>query len=78
LGVSAVGISTGYWLDERGVRSSIPDRLKNFHFSVLSRPALGPTKPTVQWVPEALSLGLKQQGREAGYSPPTGVQAKET
>jgi hypothetical protein len=32
-------------------------RVKNFHFSKSSRPALGSTQPPVQWVPGALSPG---------------------
>jgi hypothetical protein len=32
--------------------------------------ALGPTQPPIQWVPGALSLGVKWPGREADHSPP--------
>jgi hypothetical protein len=46
-------------------RSSSPSRVKNFLFSTSSRPALRPTQPSVQWVPRALSPGVKQQRREA-------------
>jgi hypothetical protein len=45
---SSVGIATGY-----GGCSST-DRVKNFHFSILSRPALGSTQPPIKWVPGAL------------------------
>jgi len=31
-------------------------------FTTTSRPALGPTQPPIQWVPGALSLGVKQPG----------------
>jgi hypothetical protein len=31
--------------------------------------ALGPTQPSIQWVPGALSLGVKRPGREADHSP---------
>jgi hypothetical protein len=34
-----------------------------------SRPVLGPTQPPVQWVPRALSLGVKRPGCEADPSP---------
>jgi hypothetical protein len=36
-----------------------------------SRTALGPTQPPIQWVPGALSLGVKRLGREADHSPPS-------
>jgi hypothetical protein len=41
-----------------------------FLFSTAARPALGPTQPPIQWVPEALSLGVKMPRREADYSRP--------
>jgi hypothetical protein len=52
-----VGIATGYGLDARGGGSSSPGRVKNFHFSILSRPALGSTQPPIKLVPGALSRG---------------------
>jgi hypothetical protein len=42
-----------------------------FLFTTASRTALGPTQPPIQWVPGALSLGIKQPGREADHSPPS-------
>jgi hypothetical protein len=45
-------------------RSSSPGRVKNFHFSTSSRPALGPTQPPIQRVPGALSPGVNLPGRE--------------
>jgi hypothetical protein len=41
-----------------------------------SRPALGPIQPPSQWVPGALSLGVKQPGREADHSPPSSAEVK--
>jgi hypothetical protein len=38
---------------------------------------LGPTQPPVQWVPGALSLGIKRQGREADHSPTSSAEVKE-
>jgi hypothetical protein len=45
-----------------GDRGSIPDRGKRFLSSQtsVSRPALGPTQPPVQWATEVLSPGLKR------------------
>jgi hypothetical protein len=39
-----------------------------FLFSTPSRPALGLIQPPIQCLPEAISLGLKRQGREADDS----------
>jgi hypothetical protein len=39
--------------------------------------ALGPTQPPIQWVPGALSLGVKQLGHEAEHSPPSSAEIKE-
>jgi hypothetical protein len=39
--------------------------------------ALGPTQPPIQWVPGALSLGVKWPGHEADHSPPASVKVKE-
>jgi hypothetical protein len=48
---SSVGIATGYGLDSRGIESRW-----GRDFSRMARPALGPTQPSVQWVP-GLSRG---------------------
>jgi hypothetical protein len=45
-------------------------------FSVTSRLALWPTRPPVQWVPGALSLGAKRQGREADHLLPPSAEVK--
>jgi hypothetical protein len=49
-----------------------PGRVKYFHFSMLSRPALGHTQPPIQWVP-----GVKRPGREADHSPPATAEVKK-
>jgi hypothetical protein len=48
-----------------------------FLFTNMSRMALGLTQPPIQWVPEALSLGVKQPGHEVDHSPPSDVKVKE-
>jgi hypothetical protein len=48
-----------------------------FFFTTASRTALGLTQPPIQWVPGALSLGIKRPGREADHSPPSNAEVKE-
>jgi hypothetical protein len=36
-----------------------------------------PTQPPIQWIPEALSLGLKRPGREVEHSRPPYDEVKE-
>jgi hypothetical protein len=47
-----------------------------FLFTTVSRKAVGPTQSLIQWVPGALSLGVKRPGREADHSPPSGAEVK--
>jgi hypothetical protein len=69
---NSVGIATGYGLDDRG---SILERGKIL-FSTASRPALGPTQPPIEWVPGAISPGVKGPGRETDHSPPSSADVK--
>jgi hypothetical protein len=50
--------------------------LEIFLFTTVSRTALGPTQPPIQWVTGALSLGVKLPGREAAHSPPSSAEVK--
>jgi hypothetical protein len=45
-----------------------------FLLTTASRPALGPTQPPIEWVPGALSVGVKLSGREANHSPPSSAE----
>jgi hypothetical protein len=54
----------------------VPVGARHFFFTTASRPALGPTQPHVQWVPEALSLEVKRPGRGADYSPKSSAEIK--
>jgi hypothetical protein len=47
-----------------------------FLFTTVSRMALGATQPSIQWVPGALSFGVKWPGREADHSPPSSAEVK--
>jgi hypothetical protein len=48
-----------------------------FPLASVSRPALGPTQPPVQWVPGVLSPGLKgRPGRDADLSPPSSAEVE--
>jgi hypothetical protein len=42
----------------------------------VSRTALRHTQPPIQWVPGALSLGVKRPGREADHSSPSSAEIK--
>jgi hypothetical protein len=76
--VSAVDVATSSGLDDRGRgRSTSPYRVKNFLFSMLFRPALGPIQSPMHWVTGALSSGVKWPGREADHSPPTSAEVKK-
>jgi len=68
---SSVGIATGYGLDGPGMECRW-----GRDFPHLSRPALGPTQPPVQWVP-GLSLGKERPGRDTNPSPPSSAVVKK-
>jgi hypothetical protein len=48
-----------------------------FLFTTASRMALWPTQPHIQWVPGALSVGIKQLGHEADHSLLSSAEIKE-
>jgi hypothetical protein len=58
---SSISIVAGYGLDDRAIVVRIPAEVKgSFPLPSVSRSALGPTQPPVQWVPGVLSQGLKR------------------
>jgi hypothetical protein len=69
---SAVGIATGYGLDDQGVRVQV---------SVGARTFTSPCRPDWLWGPPillwALSTGVKRPGREADHSPPISAKVKK-
>jgi hypothetical protein len=72
---SSVGIPTDYGLRDRG--SNPGGGLGIFLFNTVSRPALRPTQPPIQWVQGVLSLGIKRPWREADNSPPPSAEVEK-
>ena len=68
---SSVGITTGYGLGDPGIESRW-----GRDFPHLSRQALEPTQPSVQWVP-VLSRGKERLGRDADPSPTSSAVGHE-
>jgi hypothetical protein len=68
--VSSGSIVSDYGLDDREIEVRSPAEEKRiFPLPSVSRPALGPTQPPVQWVPGVLSPGSKAwPGRDADHS----------
>jgi hypothetical protein len=61
---------------------SMQDRKERFwkikvYSLTASKTALGPTQPPIQWVPGAVSLGVKRPGHEADHSLPSSAEVKE-
>jgi hypothetical protein len=57
-------------------RVQLPGGAGIFLFSAMTRTALGPTQPPIQWVVGAPSLEIKQPRREADHSPPSNAEVK--
>jgi hypothetical protein len=49
---------------------------KRIFLVTVSRPAVGPTQPPIQWAPGAVSPGVKRPGREADHSHPSNAVVK--
>jgi hypothetical protein len=74
---SSVGIALGYGLDDRSSRVRFLAGVGIFLFTTASWTALRPTYHPIRRVPGALSLEVKQLGREADHSPPSSAEVKE-
>jgi hypothetical protein len=66
------GIALGYGPDDREFESR--QGLGILPFTTESRPALRPTQPPIQWIPEALSLAVKWLGHESDHSTPSSAE----
>jgi hypothetical protein len=66
--------ATGWTIGVLGFDSR--QRLGIFLFTTVSRTALEPIQLPIQWVPVALSLGVKRLGREADHSTPSSAEIK--
>jgi hypothetical protein len=53
-----------------------PNAVSFYFMTTVFRLALGPYHSPIQWVAEALSLGVKLPGREANHSPPSSAEVK--
>jgi hypothetical protein len=72
--ITVIIVSTGRTIG--GSRARFPAGAGNFLFTTASRTALGPTKPPIQWVPGALSPGLKRPVCETDHSRPFSATVK--
>jgi hypothetical protein len=73
---SSVGIATGYGLTIGVLGFDSRRGLGIFLITTTSRTVMVPTQPPIQWVPGAVSLGVKRPGREADRSPPSSSEIK--
>jgi hypothetical protein len=79
--------NTSHYIAENYVRPAIDFKIirlarVRFEFETpaiasASRPAVGPTQPSVQWVPRSFPRGGKARpGRDADHSPPSSAEVK--
>jgi hypothetical protein len=73
----SVGIALGYGLEDRGFRVRFPTEAGNFSLHHRVQNGSGSTQPPTQWVPGALSQGVKRLGREADHSPLSSAEVKK-
>jgi hypothetical protein len=71
---SLVDIAMSYGLDSPGFDSWLGQEI--FLCSTVARTAMRLTQSPIQWVPGALSPGVKHLGCEADHSPPSNAELK--
>ena len=70
---SVVSTVTRLWARQLGFRTPVTAR---YLPSKMSRPAVGPTQPPIQWVLQARPLEVNWPGLEADHSPPPSARFK--
>jgi hypothetical protein len=73
---SAIGIATGYGLDDRGVGVRVPRKSRIFSFPPRPDRLWGPPSLLSKEYRGALSPGVKRLVREADHSPQTSAKVK--
>jgi hypothetical protein len=73
---SSVSTALGSGLDDRGSMVRFPAGAGNFSLHHRVQNGYGAYPASYQWVPEALSVGVKRPGREADHSPPSSAEVK--
>jgi hypothetical protein len=64
-------------MDDRGSTVRFPVGPGIFLFTTMSRLALWPAQPPIQWILEAVSLGVNWLGHEADHSPLSSAKVKK-
>jgi hypothetical protein len=72
-----VSVATCYGLDYRDVGVRVPIGSRNFSSPRRPDRIWGPPNLLSNWVPGALSAGVKRQELEADYSPPASSEVKK-
>jgi hypothetical protein len=75
---SAVGIATGYGMDDRGVGDRFPVRSRIFYSPCLPNRLWGPPNLLSNGYRGLLPCGVKRPGRETDHSSPNNAEVKKS